>query len=81
MCIRDSESRVHNRLNAGGFVPRGFTPAGSNPSSPDCAFMYGGVRNNLEVKLDLRTDYGQGTLIIVVVLGLLVVLILHQQKR
>ncbi len=56
------ESRVHNRLNAGGFVPRGFTPAGSNPSAPDCAFVYGGRSHNLEVKLDLRTDYGQGTL-------------------
>ena len=56
------ESRVHNRLNAGGFVPRGFTPAGSNPSAPDCAFVYGGRSHNLEFKLDLKTDYGQGTL-------------------
>tara|TARA_Y100001968_G_scaffold201508_1_gene185025 strand:- start:451 stop:1128 length:678 start_codon:yes stop_codon:yes gene_type:complete len=56
------ESRVHNRLNAGGFVPRGFTPAGSNSSAPDCAFIYGGTTHKLEVKLNMTADYGQGTL-------------------
>ena len=56
------ESRVHNRLNSGGFVPAGFTPAGSNPSAPDAMFTYGGTSHKLEVKLDLAADYGQGTL-------------------
>ena len=56
------ESRVHNRLNAGGFVPRGFTPAGSDPNAPDAMFTYGGTSHKLEVKLDLAADYGQGTL-------------------
>ena len=56
------ESRVHNKLKSGGYVPAGFTPAGSNPSAPDAMFNYGGRSYNLEVKLNLVTDYGQGSL-------------------
>ena len=56
------ESRVHNKLKSGGYVPAGFTPAGSNPSAPDAMFNYGGRSYNLEVKLNLATDYGQGSL-------------------
>ena len=56
------ESRVHNKLKSGGYVPAGFSPAGSNPSAPDGMFTYGGTTHNLEVKLNLATDYGQGSL-------------------
>jgi len=43
-------------------VPRGVKPAGPDPSRPDAVFLYNKVSHNLEVKLDLATDYGQGTL-------------------
>ena len=56
------ESRVHNKLKSGGYVPAGFSPAGSNPSAPDAMFMYGGTTHKLEVKLNMAADYGQGTL-------------------
>jgi len=56
------EQRIHNRLNSRGLVPSGFTPAGSDPNAPDAMFIYNGVPYKLEVKLDLRADYGQGTL-------------------
>ena len=56
------ESRVHNKLKSGGYVPAGFSPAGSNPSAPDAMFMYGGGTHKLEVKLNMAADYGQGTL-------------------
>lgn len=56
------EGRVHNRLKAKNLVPRGFTPAGSDPNAPDAMFIRNGVNHKLEVKLDLKADYGQGTL-------------------
>ena len=56
------EGRVHTRLKIKKLVPRGFTPAGSDPNAPDAMFLYGGQSHKLEVKLDLRADYGQGTL-------------------
>ena len=56
------EERIHNKLKAQGIVPKGFSPARSNPFAPDTMFMYQGRSNKLEVKLNLATDYGQGTL-------------------
>lgn len=49
-------------MKAKGIVPAGFSPAKSNPFAPDTMFMYQGRSNKLEVKLNLSTDYGQGTL-------------------
>ena len=56
------EGRVHNKLKAKNLVPRGFTPGGSDPNAPDAIFIRNGVNHKLEVKLDLKADYGQGTL-------------------
>jgi len=56
------EGRVHNKLKAKNLVPKGFTPAGSDPNAPDAMFIRNGVNHKLEVKLDLKADYGQGTL-------------------
>lgn len=56
------EERIHNKLKAEGLVPSGFKPAKSNPNIPDAKFIFKNSSNNLEVKLDLRSDYGQGTL-------------------
>jgi len=55
------EGRVHNRLKAKGLVPKNFQPAGSDPNAPDAKFIYNGVEHKLEVKLDLKADYGQGS--------------------
>ena len=56
------EGRVFNRLKSKNLVPRGTKPAGADASRPDAIFLYNGTPHNLEVKLDLATDYGQGTL-------------------
>jgi hypothetical protein len=55
------EGRIHNRLKAKNLVPRGFVPAGSDANAPDAMFIFGGQSNKLEVKLDLKADYGQGS--------------------
>ena len=56
------EGRVFNKLKSKNLIPVGITPAGADASRPDAVFLYKNVPHNLEVKLDLATDYGQGTL-------------------
>jgi len=56
------EGRVFNKLKSKNLVPSGVRPAGPDPSKPDAVFLYDKVAHNLEVKLDLATDFGQGTL-------------------
>ena len=56
------EDKIHAKLKEAGVVPKGFTPARSDSSAPDAMFMFNGTSNKLEVKLDLKADYGQGTL-------------------
>ena len=56
------EAAVHRKLKDKGIVPLGFQPAASDPNKPDCKFIYKGETYNLEVKLDFKTDFGQGTL-------------------
>ena len=56
------EGRVFNKLKSKNLVPSGVRPAGPDPSKPDAVFLYDKVEHNLEVKLDLATDFGQGTL-------------------
>ena len=56
------EGRVFNKLKSKNLVPRGIKPAGPDPSRPDAVFLFNNVPHNLEVKLDLATDFGQGTL-------------------
>ena len=55
------EGRIHQKLKAKKLVPPGFTPAGSDPNAPDAMFIYNGQSNKLEVKLDVKADYGQGS--------------------
>ena len=57
------EGRIHQKLKSKNLVPSGFSPAGTNPTAPDCMFNYNGVSYTLEVKLNLAADYGQGTLV------------------
>ena len=56
------EGRVFNKLKSKNLVPVGVTPAGPDASKPDAIFLFNTQQYNLEVKLDLATDYGQGTL-------------------
>ena len=56
------EGRVFNKLKSKNLVPSGVRPAGANPNLPDAVFLYNNQSHNLEVKLDLATDFGQGTL-------------------
>ena len=56
------ETKIHKALKAEDLVPAGFTPAGSDANAPDAMFLYGGKDNKLEIKLDLKADYGQGSL-------------------
>ena len=56
------EGRVFNKLKSKNLVPPGVTPAGANPNKADAVFLYKKVPHNLEIKLDLATDFGQGTL-------------------
>ena len=56
------EGRVFNRLKSKNLVPAGVKPAGANPNAPDAVFLYNNAPHNLEIKLDLATDFGQGTL-------------------
>jgi len=55
------EGRIHQKLKAKGLVPKDFQPAGSDPNAPDAKFIYNGNEYKLEVKLDLKADYGQGS--------------------
>ena len=56
------EAAIHTKLKNKGLVPLGFQPAAADPNKPDGKFIYNGQTYNLEVKLNLETDYGQGTL-------------------
>ena len=56
------ERSIFNKLKSKGITPRGSEPAGPNPNLPDATFIYEGQPYKLEVKLDLRADFGQGTL-------------------
>ena len=56
------ETKIHKALKKEDLVPTGFTPAGSDANAPDAMFIYGGKDNKLEIKLDLKAAYGQGTL-------------------
>ena len=56
------EAAIHTKLKNKGLVPLGFQPAKSDPNKPDGKFIYNGEIYNLEVKLNMRVDFGQGTL-------------------
>ena len=56
------EGRVFNKLKSKNLVPAGVTPAGADANKPDAIFNFNKIQHKLEVKLNLATDFGQGTL-------------------
>jgi len=56
------ESKIHNKLKSKKLVPPNFRPAGSDANAPDAMFIKDGTPYKLEIKLDLKADYGQSTL-------------------
>lgn len=56
------ESKVNSNLKKTNLQKKSFRGAKSNPNAPDCQLKYQGKDYNVEIKLDLYTDFGQGTL-------------------
>ena len=56
------EKSIFNELLSAKLTERRYLPAGSDKSKPDSVFLVNGKKYNLEIKLDLDTDFGQGTL-------------------
>ena len=55
------EAKIHNKLKSKKLVPKNFVPAGSDSNAPDAMFIYNDKDHKLELKLDLKADYGQGS--------------------
>jgi hypothetical protein len=56
------EAKIQNLFKRNKIAPAGFKPAASDPNAPDAMFLYMGKPYKLEVKLDPKVDYGQGSL-------------------
>jgi hypothetical protein len=56
------EAKIQNIFKNNKIAPPGFKPAASDPNAPDAAFVYGKITYKMEVKLDLKVDFGQGSL-------------------
>jgi hypothetical protein len=52
------ERRIYSELSIDDLIPDGFSPAGSG-HGPDGMFLFKDAAFNLEIKLDLKADYGQ----------------------
>ena len=56
------ERAIFNELLSSKLTERKYLPAGSDKTRPDAVFLVNGKKYNLEIKLDLDVDFGQGTL-------------------
>lgn len=56
------ESNIFNVLLSEGLTNNSYRPSASDNTKPDTAFSVKGKFYNLEIKLDLQADFGQGTL-------------------
>lgn len=56
------EAKIQDIFKKNKIAPAGFRPAGSDPDAPDAMFIYKGKQYKLEIKLDKKVDYGQGSL-------------------
>lgn len=59
---RNGAVLINDRLKTYGLEDRNFLPAGANRSTPDALLAYRGSEYKIEVKLNLRVDFGQGSL-------------------
>lgn len=56
------ENAIFKELLSEGLTTNSYKPAQSDTLKPDTAFKIGNTYYNLEIKLDLSADFGQGTL-------------------
>ena len=56
------EEKINKLLKQTGIQPKSFRPAASDSNAPDAIFEYQGKDYKLEIKLDLKVDFGQGSL-------------------
>lgn len=56
------ERKINKILKDGGLEKQSFMPAGSDSTAPDAMLLYQGKEFKLEIKLDIKADFGQGSL-------------------
>jgi hypothetical protein len=56
------ENKINKLLKDNGIQKKNFQGAGSDSNAPDAEITIGGVDYKVEVKLDLKVDFGQGSL-------------------
>ena len=56
------EQKINKLLKQAKIQKKSFQPAGSDSNAPDAEITVDGIDYKVEVKLDLRVDFGQGSL-------------------
>jgi hypothetical protein len=56
------ENKVNANLKKAKLLTPGFNPAGANANAPDAKIRYQGEDYKIEIKLDTKVDFGQGSL-------------------
>jgi hypothetical protein len=56
------ETKVNNNLKSMDLLTPGFIPAGADSNAPDAKMRYKGKDYKVEIKLDTKVDFGQGSL-------------------
>jgi len=56
------EEALNDSLKKYGLQSPSFQPAASNPNAPDAELLYNKKKHKVEVKLDTKVDFGQGSL-------------------
>lgn len=56
------ERKINKILKDAGLENKSFMPAGSDSNAPDAMLLYQGEEYKVEVKLDIKADFGQGSL-------------------
>lgn len=56
------ETKINNLLKRNGLQRKSFRPAGSDSNAPDAELMLREQNYKVEVKLDTKVDFGQGSL-------------------
>lgn len=56
------ENKINKLLKQYKIQSQGFRGAGADPNAPDAEILVDGVKYKVEIKLDLKVDFGQGSL-------------------